>query len=198
MGYGFWTTTGAPRAAGAETWLAGSFANGVEAWAGGGWTGEEFAGAWLEGGSGLAGGYLPLHRTFSLGVEGTGAVSPYYDAADPRTGRSLSLSGSLSWRPLDRWTWSGSAGLERFTELDGAVLYAGTVLRLRTDFFFTPRLWARGIGDASTFDASGRVTALVAWERGPGTALWLGGAWDRAGEVDGWQAFAKASWAIGL
>lgn len=41
MGYGFWTTTGAPRTAGAETWLAGSFANGVGAWAGGGWTGEE-------------------------------------------------------------------------------------------------------------------------------------------------------------
>lgn len=128
-----------------------------------------------------------MHRAFSLSLEGTGAVSPRYDATDPRTGWSLALSGSRSGRPLDRSTWSGSAGLERFTELDGAVLHAGTVLRLRIDCSFTPRLW--GAGDRRRLDLR---------HRGPGDRAPPRRRLGPGGGGDGWQAFAKASWAIVL
>jgi hypothetical protein len=88
---------------------------------------------------------------------------------------------------------------ERF-DLQGETAYSGWVGRARLDINATPTLSTRWIVDLSTFDGSHSAEALVAWERSPGRAVYLGGRVDppALGETGAiaWQVQAKASWTL--
>ncbi len=147
-------------------------------WGGGGWT------EWLEA---------------SLG--GELGRAPYYDPEDPRSATITQLEGEVALRPFPRLALGGSAIWERGTD-EVEALYEGWVGRARLDLYATRYLWARLIGDLSTFSDTRSTEVLLAWERAPGRAIYLGGqldlpvgdeAWDPS-----WQVQAKASWVFAI
>ncbi len=90
-----------------------------------------------------------------------------------------------------------SADWEVFSE-EGETLYDGWVGRARLDLFATRSLWARLIGDWSTFDRFKGGEVLVAWERAPGRAIYLGYRVADQADVIHWQLMAKATWVIAI
>ncbi len=126
---------------------------------------------------------------------------PYYDANDPRSVWITDVEPGVTLRP---WPWlalGASATWEQALE-DGSVLYDGWVGRARIDAFATRRLWARFIGDWSTFSGERSTEALVAWEKAPGRAVHLGGRMDLptegSDEPVSWQLQGKVSWVFSL
>jgi hypothetical protein len=131
-------------------------------------------------------------------AEVTVGPGPYYDPADPRSVDITALSPGLTLHP---WPWlavGGSLTWEQALE-SGEQLYRGWVGRARLDAFATRQLWARFIADTSSFSGDKGTEALLAWERAPGRAVFLGGRTDWGPERDlGWQVQGKVSWVFSL
>ena len=164
---------------------------------------EQFAGAWLTSGGGafsVGGRLMPWVRGYFLGVYGTTAI---YDEEDPRTGWSTFDKVQLTFEPIPRLAWLVSVSYLRVWELSGGEpLHEGVIGRSRVEVFATRAWSARWVVDGSSFSEVVRSEALVAWERTPGRAIYLGGAssgvpgaWFAEPE---WQVFAKASWVFSL
>lgn len=163
---------------------------------------EFYGGEWLSVGGGafsVGGRLLPWVRGYLLSVEGTAVI---YDEEDPRVGWSAFNKVQLTFEPVPRVAWYVSAAHVRGWELDGSDLYGGWIGRTRLEFFAS-RAWStRVVLDYTSFTEVLRSESLVAWERTPGRAIYLGGALlgppaDRTADPE-WQLFAKASWVFSL
>jgi hypothetical protein len=62
--------------------------------------------------------------------------------------------------------------------------------------FFSNQIWLRAIVDFSSFSDAWGAETLMAWQKSPGTAFYLGGSTNLSDQS--WQAFTKLSWAFGL
>ncbi len=192
-----WSTQGDLRDVGWMPNLSLRFGNGAWAWAGYKEAGEVYQGKWLPSRRLVleAGGAWTSWLEASAGV-GTG-TAPWYDETAPATGTRHGVWADVTVQPHPMASVSLSGSWERF-DLRGETAYAGWVGRARLDLFATPTLSTRWIVDLSTFDGSRSAEGLVAWERSPGRALYLGGRVDPPGQgEDGalaWQVQAKASW----
>jgi len=169
------------------------------------WSGERYEGEWLPYSSLIStvgGRFLPKVRGYVFGFAGT---SPIYDPEDPRIGYSTTARVQLTLEPVPRLAWTVSATHLSVWELDGTALedYINWVGRSRLELYAT-RAWStRYVVDYSAFADRLRMESLVAWERTPGRAFYLGGAivdpqlqgepWFRDEETE-WQLFAKLSW----
>ena len=130
-------------------------------------------------------------------MEGSWGTGPYFDEVDPRVGYLGQVGAELVLKPVASVSLGFAADWEVFTE-ERESLYDGWVGRARLDLFATRSLWARVIGDWSTFDDFRGGEALVAWERAPGRAVYVGGGVaDEAVELH-WQLMAKATWVIAI
>jgi len=164
---------------------------------------EIYEGVPLNSGGGafsVGGRLMPWVRGYFLGVYGT---TPIYDEADPRLGWSTFDKVQLTFEPVPRIAWLMSVSYLRVWELDGGdALYEGVVTRSRLEVFASRSWSTRWVVDYSSFSEVLRSEALVAWERTPGRAIYLGGAgrgvqgaWLSEPE---WQVFAKASWVFSI
>jgi hypothetical protein len=131
----------------------------------------------------------------------TTGLRPYYDADDPRSVWITDVDPGVTLRP---WPWlavGGTASWQQAQE-DGTELYRGWVGRARLDVFASRQLWMRLIADRSTFSEARSAEALVAWEKAPGRAVYLGGRVDlppQGSDVAlAWQLQGKVSWVFAL
>ncbi len=133
-------------------------------------------------------------QTYAGGIFGR---SPYYDADDPRSVALASAYAEIVLNPVPRLGLGLNADWERASE-DGETLHDGWVGRARLDLFATRDLWARVIVDRSSFseDLSGEL--LMAWEKAPGRAVFLGGRADLEDDEIAWRVQAKISWVLSL
>ncbi|MEZ4238014.1 MAG: sugar-binding protein, partial [Myxococcota bacterium] len=190
-----WTFGGDLRDLGAEVTTNVSFGNSTSL-SGGGWAkGERFAETWLEQRGGWAWfGGTPV-RWLTLGTEVSLSHAPLYDPEAPRVGERQAASAEVTVRPVPMWSVALSGSAERFTEPDGAaraLVYQGFVSRLRTEVFLSRTVSGRAIVDVDSFQGTRRGEVLLAWERSPGTGVYLGGSGALAPEP-GWTVFAKVS-----
>ena len=153
--------------------------------------GERFGGTWLphQRAEGGAGGVLT--RWLELYAFGSTGQGIYFDPADPHLGwrDGVDVQADLSFVT---WLSFGLYGSwERFLEPTGEVAYAGVAGRAKVEAFASRTVSARFIVDHSTFADETSGEALLAWERSPGQALFVGGGLD---DEAAWQVFAKASW----
>ncbi|MCP4805155.1 MAG: carbohydrate binding family 9 domain-containing protein [Proteobacteria bacterium] len=163
---------------------------------------EQYEGVWLpsvNGAFSVGGRIFPWVRGYLLSSEGTISV---YDPEDPRLGWSAYNKVQLTFEPVPRVAWFVSTAHVKAWELDGEELYAGVIGRSRLEFFAT-RVWStRWIVDYSAFSEVLRNEGLVAWERTPGRAVYLGGAYLGSPQTEfadpEWQVFAKASWVLSI
>lgn len=171
------------------------FANGTTLDFGGRLGRELWAETWLDQRSGWAWFGGPWAQWLEASVGADLGIGPYYDPADPHSGLSESVTADVVVRPVSAWSVGGSATRARFADLDHTERYDGYVVRARTELFLTRTWFGRLVFDGSTFDDARRAEALVAWERSPGTAVYLGGS--RTLEQDpSWTVFAKVGAAI--
>lgn len=172
----------------------GMFGNGVQFGGGASANGERFAGAWLP--SRVGWGWLngAPAEWLELDLSVTSGLAPYYDPDAPRSGFSVSAGGGATVHPSPRLAFGVRGSYERFDD-DGLVLYAGWVGRARADVFLSRTLSGRAILDVDTFTGGRAGEALLAWERSPGTGLYLGGSGGlpTADLPGAWTVFAKAS-----
>jgi hypothetical protein len=200
--YLWWTTDGQLRERIWEPDVSAQFGNGAFAFAEVQLIGERFAGEWFDytrwegGGGGQLVGWLNLYA-FAGGGPGV-----LYDPEDPRLGQRDWLSLEPTLQPLHWLSLSLSGVGERFVEADGTPVYRGFVARAGLEVYATGQLWARLLLDHSSFDDQTGADALLAWERAPGQALYLGGSSDLQPGVAlperDWQLYAKAAWVFSL
>ena len=159
--------------------------------------GEEYEDQFFQGSyaSWYFGTYPSRHWGFE--TSGGGGQSLYYDSENPRVVDSTFWSGELVFRPIDRLSLSAEINYTSFSE-ETTSLNKGFVARGYLTAFFSDKIWIRSIFDASSFseDRKRKIETLLAWQRGPGTAAYLGSAHNFS--EDTWQAFAKISWTLGL
>ena len=166
-------------------------------------TGELYEGTWLSadrGGAFLMSRWTSWIATYTDFSTGQAAL---YDSDDPRVGWSNRAGFRIQLQPSPRISLSPQVRWERF-DLPDETVYDGWVGRLKLEAFATPRLWARILLDRSTFDNQSSVESLLAYEREPGKALYLGGSLAREVDDQGntqtptdWQIFTKMSWVFG-
>ncbi len=167
---------------------------------------EEFEDRWLQYKRAKMFGGIPLTRWLKTRMMLSSGEAPLYDSDNPNVGTAHKAFARIALQPTSAITFSPELRWEKFL-LNNAVEYEGTVVRLKIEMFATPTVWTRWIFDQSSFDESQAVEALVAWEKSPGRALYLGGRSSKGGiDDDGdpnpnlpasWQLFAKASWMFG-
>jgi hypothetical protein len=157
--------------------------------------GEEYAGKFLSGPAAMwMIGTFPS-RYWGLMIHGFGGKGPYYDAENPRVVNSLATGSELNLRPTDRLSLSLSASTMQFWE-DAGELEKGFVGRAYLTAFLNHQLWIRSIADFNSFSDAWKVEGLLAWQKSPGTAFYLGGSTNLSD--NSWQAFTKLSWALGF
>jgi hypothetical protein len=189
-----WTTEGVPRELSIESGAELVLGNGMRVGADVEPQGERFADVWLPSMSAEAWvGGAPT-RWLSLDSELATGTAPYYDPDAPLVGRKDAVYGGVTLRPLPVLALGAQVGWEHMLHEDEP-LYDGLVTRARLDCSASRTLFARLIADANTFDDTRRGELLLAWERSPGTAVYLGGTGTLAPEP-GWSLFAKASVAL--
>ena len=186
-GAGFWTSNGA------MFLVEGNF------------KGEEFADQWFDTRTVQAmGGASWTHwlRTWTNVEIGEGIL---YDEENPVVGQTQSLWLDVGVQPLTFFRVAPQLGWERFLD-GGSEVYSGYVSRVKAEVFATPTLWARVIGDLSTFSGRRSYETLLAWEKSPGRAVYLGGHTSIETGTDDdpidnpereWTAFTKISWVFG-
>jgi len=160
--------------------------------------GEAYAGEWLEyQRAGIRAGrrFAPWLMAFGHIAGGSDA---YYDEDDPRVGTSTSVGGFTAFRPKPYVSLAIDGEWERFEDADQSLLYNAWYGRYRLELYANRYLWLRIIVDQTTDWADDESDtfgseALVAWERRPGQAIYLGGAVDWEDPL-AWQVFTKMSW----
>lgn len=166
------------------------------------WSGEEFADEWFatRGMRFMGGG--SWNRWLRMWVNGKVGEALLYDEDDPTVGQRTAVSVDTGIQATRFLRVSPQVSWERFTD-NGDPVYSGLVGRLKIEAFATPVHWVRFIVDQSTFSGSSSQEALFAWERSPGTALYVGGHTKivRGPEDEpisnperDWTAFTKLSW----
>jgi hypothetical protein len=163
--------------------------------------GEEYEGAFLTGSGAMwMLGSFPS-RYWGINVHGYGGNSSYYDAADPRTVNTISTAAELNLRPTEHVSFAISGSAMQFWE-DEQKLEGGFVGRAYLTGFLNQQIWLRSIADYNGVSDSWKIEGLAAWQKGPGTAFYLGGSMNLSEESeeseDTWQTFAKISWALGF
>jgi hypothetical protein len=142
-------------------------------------------------------GWLTSFTEFSTGQ------APLYDPDEPAVGWADRGGVRLIVQPTPRLIFSPHVYWEQF-DLSGEEVYSGWVGRLKLEAFATPSLWGRMIYDRSTFTDTHTWESLVALEKEPGKAIYLGGSLVQQGpeaeepstEAE-WQIFTKLSWVFG-
>jgi hypothetical protein len=165
--------------------------------------GEEFAEEWFDTArlSMMGGGsWTQWLRTWIVASSGEGIL---YDSDAPLKGLRHDVFLDVGLQPVPAFRIGPMVGWERFDSGD-ATVYNGTVSRLKLELFATPTLWNRWIIDASTFSETTSVETLLAWEKSPGRAIYIGGHTSLPSEGDDsasagdpqreWAIFTKASW----
>ncbi len=197
-----WRTNGDPRlydwSPGGGFWTN----SGLMIQASGEFKGEEFADQWFETQSLKFMGGGSLTQWLRMWVKGKTGESLLYDADDPLIGIRHGIWTDISIQPARSIRIAPQLGWERFED-DGVQVYDGLISRVKMEFFATPTLWARLISDQSSFSGSQSYEALLAWEKTPGRAIYIGGhtAIVHGPEDDPvanperqWTAFSKVSW----
>ena len=195
--YAWWTTAGTLRDVIVEPDVSWRWGNGAFSFVEAQVIGESYAGEWFQYERGEGGGGGQFNRWVGGYVFGGFGEGVLYDEVDPRLGQRDWVSIEPSFQPFH---WLGvdvSASYERFDEADGTPVYAGWAGRVGVEAFATVQLWTRLIVDHSTFDGATGAEALLAWERSPGRAIYLGGASQVQADPD-WQLFAKVSWVLSI
>jgi hypothetical protein len=157
--------------------------------------GEEYEDRFFQGAHGMwwLGSYPS--RYFGFETSGGRGQSLYYDSENPRVVETMSFSSEITLRPTDRLSLSAEINYTAFWE-ESASLEKGFVSRAYLTTFFSDKIWVRSIFDTSSFSGDLKIENLLAWQRAPGTAAYLGSAHDFSEGT--WQAFAKLSWTFGL
>jgi hypothetical protein len=157
--------------------------------------GERYEGVFLSGPSAMwFMGSFPS-RYWGIILHGRSGEGPYYDSENPRTVKTFYSGAELNLRPTDRLSFSASASFTRLWEETGE-LDRGLVGRGYMTAFFSNQIWLRAIVDFSSFSDAWGAETLMAWQKSPGTAFYLGGSTNLSDQS--WQAFTKLSWAFGL
>ena len=193
--YSYWHLDGRMRELVFEPDISWRWGNGVFTFVEYQYLGELYADQWFtfqRGEGGLGGQFTRWLGLYAFAGGGEGIL---YDETDPRLGIRNWVELSPSFQPASWLSLSTSLSWERFNELDGTKVYGGWTGRVSLETFATRSLWARFIVDHSTFSELSRAEALLAWERAPGRAIYVGGSSDLA-ETPTWQIFAKASWTL--
>jgi len=190
-----WRTDGTLRTLNLQPGIAVRFPKNTFFFVSGQYYGEEYEEKYLDGPSVMWFGGSHPSRYWGLYLHGFTGKGPYYDPDDPRTVNTIYSGVDLELRPTERISLSSSLSWTRYWE-DVQELEKGLVGRGYLTAFFTHQLWLRAILDFSSFSEEWRVESLLAWQKSPGTAFYLGGSTNLTDKS--WQTFAKLSWAVGL
>ena len=165
--------------------------------------GELYENRWL---SADRGGFFfraPWTRWLSTSANFSTGEAALYDPEDPSIGWSSRGGMRVQLQPSTHLTLSPEINWEQF-ELAGEEVYNGWVGRLKLEAFATPQIWGRILVDRSTFSHRSSLESLIAYEREPGKAMYLGGSVAREGDSEQseerdtlWQVFTKLSWVFG-
>ena len=165
--------------------------------------GELYADTWLEYDRGSLFAVSRWNNWLTTFMDGSTGEAALYDPADPVIGWSNRAGLRVLIQPLPHLIIGPQISWEQFLLGDQEV-YSGWVGRLKVEAFATPQLWARVLVDRTTFEDRDSLEALVAYERAPGKAVYLGGSFAQQGSggaVDTpapeWQIFTKLSWVFG-
>jgi hypothetical protein len=131
-------------------------------------------------------------RWLSAEVEARLGEGPHYETRD--VGNLTGVDLGVSLRPTRWLELTQDAGFEQLSQ-HGDLLYRGLVSRSRLSAYASRELSARLLVDHSSFNELTRGSLLLAWQRNPGTGVFLGGSLSSESE---WQAFAKSSWVFQL
>ncbi|MCB9796579.1 MAG: carbohydrate binding family 9 domain-containing protein [Alphaproteobacteria bacterium] len=130
-------------------------------------------------------------RFFDGGVSLTLGEGPAYGSL--LVGDQVKLGGWTTLK-LGRHVRVGGSGVWEQLTASEAQLYQGYVARGSLDVFATRAHYARVLYDHSSFTGYDRAQVLLAWQRGPNQAAWLGGVVSEGDEGLSWQVFAKLRW----
>jgi len=142
-------------------------------------------------------------ENINLGFGYGGGDGIYYDEEAPQLGRILEARGKLAWSPGLRWGLRQALSWEQL-RLEEELAYRGFVYRVGTELYMNQRAWIRMVLDRSSFSEESTAEVLLAWEKAPGQAAYLGGSigsegeWTALAEPTEWQVFAKLAWTLGL
>ena len=198
-----WDTSGEVRELKYEPGLGFWLWNGSYIESRGEFVGEEYEDSWLQYKRAKMFGGTTWTRWLKSRMRFSTGTAPLYDSDNPQVGNSHQVFTRVILQPTAAITFSPEIRWERFL-LGNVVEYEGYVTRFKVEVFATPTLWTRWIYDQSSFEESKALEALLAWEKSPGRAFYLGGRTSQGGiDDDGdpnpnlpasWQVFAKASW----
>lgn len=139
-----------------------------------------------------------LGRWLLLAGAASIGTGPYYDDLAPLVADRQAADVDLTVLAGRRLAASVLVEGERMATPE-KTLYQGFVARTRLEAFASRQLSARVVVDVDTFDGGRDGDVLLAWENGPGRAVYLDGkvGWN-SGRIDHWQIVAKATWGISL
>ncbi|MCB9762656.1 MAG: carbohydrate binding family 9 domain-containing protein [Alphaproteobacteria bacterium] len=130
-------------------------------------------------------------RWLSGSISLSGGTAAFY--AEQTVAPWTRTAGELTLRPGRRVLVGGSATRDRLGPAEDPH-HAGWIARGRLEVYATRALWARLLVDHSAFRAQDSAQLLLAWQRAPGKAVWLGGSAGLQEEAVSWQVFGKVSW----
>jgi hypothetical protein len=97
----------------------------------------------------------------------------------PELGRNFSLSGYSRIRPTQRMSLQPQISYSRLTDLEtGDEFFSGYIARMRTNYQFTRRFFARTIVQYNDFAQRLEVDPLFTYRINPYTAVWVGSTHD--------------------
>jgi hypothetical protein len=166
-------------------------------------TGELYEGTWLDYDRGFMFNVTQWTNWLTTVANYSTGQAALYDPANPAIGWSSRGMLQLVVQPHAHLIIGPEIQWEQFL-LNGQEEYSGWVGRLKVEAFATPQLWARFLVDRSTFDETNTLEGLLAYEREPGKAVYLGGSYAQQGVSETsqdtstqWQVFTKLSWVLG-
>ncbi len=184
-----------------------TFSNAVSSGGGFSLSGEDYDGTWLRYQKPWMWLYGTPTKWLNIWAFAKTGTSPYYDDDPAWTGWVNYASGEITLQPVSQISVSLSGTMEDFREeAFGDGVYRATVGRCKLETFASRYLWARWILDWNTVDILGddpdrssnwQLESLLAWERAPNKAIYLGGLMVLDDPVE-WQIFAKVSWLMTL
>jgi hypothetical protein len=106
---------------------------------------------------------------------------------DPGPSRSTTISGDVTWRPIDALRLSLAASRDTLVRNDnGLTAYDTTLLSWRTTYQFTRFTFVRLRTDWDSANATLRGQYLVGWTPNPGTAIYAG--YNDVATIDGFDS----------
>lgn len=139
------------------------------------WSQDTFAGRPLAHQAGAVNYQVETFKTVTFSGNLRIGEGPFFDAANPRVGRRLSLNQTLRVQPGPNLSSSLLLLIDRVREAnDHRVLVSQTILRNRTTYQFSRALSARTLVDYDSARRRLGLSLLAAWEPRPNTAVFVG------------------------